>query len=190
MKALEREFSISDRIVAKAKFSYFVFLREFIVAVLLGAIIAVLWVFVEDVNDLLGGDYLTQDILKYVLLGCAGFMIVMLFFEWLARYSKEVLVTEQKFVARFGVLRVRDIQLPLDQIKAVESNQNFVQHLLGFGDIIIMTDAQKPIVIHSIVKPSKFARRITRQKEASAYKINQRNMRLELVPTKKNSTEI
>ncbi len=190
MKALEREFSRSDRIVAKAKFTYLVFLRELFIALLLGGIIAVIWVFMDDINGLLDGEYLTQQILEYVILGCAGFVLILLFFEWFARFSKEVLITDNKFIARFGVLQIHDYQLPLDQIKVVEVHQNFIQHIFGYGAVRIMTDAEKPIVIRSIVQPSKFARRITRQKDAFDYRANQRNMRLELVPTKKNSTEI
>ena len=53
MKTLERKYSKSERVVAKARFSSWVFLRQLLVALLLGGIIAVLWVYGGKIVDFL-----------------------------------------------------------------------------------------------------------------------------------------
>lgn len=182
MKELERSFSKSERIVAKAKYTYWVFLREFLAAAVLGGIIAVLWVFSDQINTLFKKEILTEQILKYVLLGCAGFVVIMTLFEALIRWRKECILTEQKFILRTGVLSVVNVQLPLNEIKSVETHQNMFQRLLGYGNLTVFTDAEKPIEVKWILHPEKFARRITSQKTRTEAGNTERLLRLQLAP--------
>lgn len=183
MKQLEKRFSKTERIVAKAKFTCWVFLREIFVALLLGAIIAVLWVYMPQVNSLLKKEILTEQIMKYVLLGAGGFVLVMTMFEALIHRCKEALITDKKFALRMGVLSVVEEQLPIDQIRSVESAQNFIQRILHYGNVTLITDAIKPIVLKGIIRPERFAERVTKQKARTKNIEDKKLYRLELSPT-------
>lgn len=50
MKALERKYSRTERIVAKGKFSAWVFARTVLLAVILGGLIAVVWIFKDQIE--------------------------------------------------------------------------------------------------------------------------------------------
>ena len=120
MKVLERTFRKSERIVAKAKFTYMVFLREVLIAAILGGIIAVLWIFTPQINELLKQKILTQSILKWAVVGAGAFVVVLGIFEAIAKWHKEAVITDRKFVVRTGIFRLVDIQLPLNKIFSKE----------------------------------------------------------------------
>ena len=186
MKVLERTFRKSERIVAKAKFTYMVFLREVLIAAILGGIIAVLWLFTPQINEILKQKILTQSILKWVIIGAGAFVVVLGIFEAIAKWHKEAVVTDRKFVVRSGIFRLVDIQLPLNQIKSVQVEQNIFQRILGYGRVIIIVDAMNPVVVKGIVSPARFAQCITRQKSRYEYESGNKSFRLELATSVQN----
>lgn len=190
MKELERAFSKSERIVAKAKFSYWVFLREVLVAAILGGLLAVFWIFAPQINALVKKTILTEQVLKYILLGFGCFVLLMTAIEALIRWRKEAIVTEQKFISRTGVLSIQNAQLPVNEIKAVETHQNVFQRMLGYGNLTVITDAEKPIVIKWIIRPEKFARKITSQKSRTETGNNERMLKLQLAPVNYRKSRI
>ena len=180
MKVLERTFRKSERIVAKAKFTYMVFLREVFVAALLGGIIAVLWLFRADINGLLKQEILTERILKFVLIGAGGFVLVLMAIEAVAKWHKEAVITDRKFVVRTGIFRIVDIQLPLNKVELVRVDQNVFQRLLGYGNVRISVDSGDPVTIKGIVSPARFAQCITRQKSRYEYENGNKSFTLQL----------
>ena len=93
MKALERTYRKSERVVSKARFTYVVFLRELLIAAILGGIIAVLYIYKADINKLVGKDIMTDQILQYVTAGCAGLVLILCIIEGISKWQKEVVVT-------------------------------------------------------------------------------------------------
>lgn len=184
MRTLEKTYSKSERIVAKAKFSCWVFWHEILLAVLLGGIIAVLWVFTDDINGFLGKTILSESVLKYAMIGVAAFVAVILIFEGIFRYEKEAIITDKKFVVRMlnKHLGVFEAQMPLEQIKGVKYNQKLVERLFGYGTVEIYTDAADPILIRGITKPNRFvqclSRQVSRKESDMAHNFN-----LQLVPS-------
>ena len=170
MKTLERKYSRSERIVAKARFTYWVFLKQLIVALVLGAIIAVLWLFGEKIVDLINSK-LNQSIelaayftgLKWAILASGLFVFLLVVLQAISLYSKELIVTEDKIVLRYGVLDVQNIIIPLSEIRIVESKQRFMQRLLHTGDINIISDAEQPYHVKGIVAADRLTRRIMKQ---------------------------
>lgn len=57
MRKLERTYSGTERIIARARFSAWAFLREAFIAALLGGIIAVLWIFADDIEGALDPNF-------------------------------------------------------------------------------------------------------------------------------------
>ena len=170
MKTLERKYSKSERIVAKAKFSTWVFLRQLIIAIILGGIIAVLWIFGDKIIDFINNK-LSQHIalsayykgLKWAILGCSGLVLVLVVLQAISLYSKELIVTEDKVIMRYGVFDVQNAIIPLSEIRIVESKQRFFQRLVRTGDINIISDAEKPYVVKGIASADRLTRRIMKQ---------------------------
>lgn len=170
MKALERKYSKTERIVAKAKFSAWAYAKQLIVAIILGGAVGVAWAFDEQVatffRDKLKIALETaalENILKWILLGVACFVLLLVFLQAVAINSKELIVTENKVVMRFGIFSVRNIVLPLTEIRIVESEQNLLQRLVRTGNLVITSDAEKPFKIKGISEADRLARRIMRQ---------------------------
>ena len=170
MKTLERKYSKSERIVAKARFSAWVFLRQVIVGLVLGGIIAVLWIFgakiVDLINSKLGGQvalatYFTG--LKWAILGSGVFVFVLVILQAISLFSKELIITEDKVVFRYGVFDVENAIIPLSEIKIVENKQRFFQRLVGTGDVCIISDAERPYCIKGVVSAERLTRRIMQQ---------------------------
>lgn len=186
MRELERTYSRSERIVAKAKFTYWVYLREVLLAAVLGGILAVIWIFADQIEGLIKIEFLTEAVLKYILLGCAGAVLLAVLMEAVSRYRKEALITQEKFVARSGVVSLKNAQLPINEIKSVETKQMLFQRLLRYGNVTIITDAEKPLIVKWVVQPERFAQKITKQKTRTE-KDENKAMRLTLAPTTKRN---
>lgn len=184
MRTLEKTYSKSERIVAKAKFSCWVFWHEILLAVLLGGIIAVLWIFTENINGFVGKTILTESILKYVMIGAFAFIVVVFIAEALFRYEKEAIITDKKFVVRMlgKHLGVNEAQMPLEQIKGVKFRQRFLERLFRYGTVEIYSDASDPITIKGITQPDRFVQCLSRQVSRKESDMA-RNFNLQLVPT-------
>ena len=171
MRKLERIYSRSDRIVAKAKFTYWVFAGEVITTLILGGIIACLWIFNLKIEQLIDSSitevrYLTETNLKWAILGAGVFMLLVTFLHILAVYSKEVVLTEDKLVYRAGMLGSEVITLQVYEIVNTRVTQGAFQRLLGIGSVEIIGSGFDSYTIKNIVGPDKFARRIMAQATA------------------------
>lgn len=169
MRQLERTYSGTERIVARARFSAWAFLREVFIAVLLGGIIAVLWLFGSDIEKALDPNftgtarYLSPDNLRWAMLGAGAFVVLLALLHALSLYRQEIIVTEDKFLYKSGVASTVNVMLPLNEIRYIDVRQNAIQLLLGYGKIKVITDGEEPFVICNLVRPERFARRIMRQ---------------------------
>ncbi len=185
MKELERKFSKSDRIVARAKFSGWVFASEIVLAAVLGGLVAVLWIFAPQIEGFFTKStevaYLTEQNLKYAVAGCGAFVLIVFVMHVVSVYRKEVILTEDKLVIKSGVTGTFSAIVPIFEVKMVESNQNLVQRALGYGDINVISEAEKPYLIKNVVKPEKLARKIMKQVSSTRSTANNmRNVKLTL----------
>lgn len=184
MRKLERTYSGTERIVARARFSAWAFLREVFIAAVLGALIAVLWVFGDDIEGGLDPNftgeakYLSPENLRWALLGAGVFVVILAVMHAISLYMQEIIVTEDKFLFRSGVGSTVNVMLPLGEIRYIDVRQNAIQLLLGYGKIKIITDGEEPFVIYNLVRPERFARRIMRQ----CSEVRENGPRLRLVP--------
>ena len=129
---------------------------------------------------------MTQSILKWAVVGAGAFVVVLGIFEAIAKWHKEAVITDRKFVVRTGIFRLVDIQLPLNKIELVRVEQNIFQRVLGYGNVHISVDSGNPIVIKGIVSPARFAQCITRQKSRYEYESGNKSFRLELATSVQN----
>ncbi|MDE6302969.1 MAG: PH domain-containing protein [Clostridia bacterium] len=193
MKTLERRYSRSERIIAKAKFSASVYAKTLIIALVLGAIIGVVWAFREQIEALIpkaegAAPILTDDIMHWVLLGAGGVVILSFIIQAITLYAKELIVTEDKVVFRVGVLSVRNTTIPISEIVIIETKQNILQRLCNTGTVSIVSDAEQPYRIKGVKSADRLTRRIMKQVATVKRESDARRMQLQLasyVPKKR-----
>ncbi len=183
MRTLEKKYSRTERIVAKAKFSCWVYMWAVALAVLLGGIIAALWVFRAQIEGLFGNEQvkiLTDANLRWALLGAAGVVLLTVLGISISLYSRELIVTEDKVVYRKGVAAVTNIVIPLSEIRIVETEQNGIQRVFGVGAVTIISDAVQPYRIKGVKGADRLTRRLMRQLGDARKESEGRRMQLQL----------
>ncbi len=167
MKALERKYSKTERIIAKGKFSAWVYASSLLLAAVLGGLVAVVWIYKDKIEGLFTktepAQYLTDTVMKYVLLGAGVIVLLSLLIQSIRLGAKEIVLTEDKVVYREGVINVKTTVVPLNEIKLVETKQNFLQRLVGVGDMLIVSDAVQPYTVKNVRGADRFARKIMEQ---------------------------
>lgn len=185
MKTLERKYSKIERIVAKGKFSAWTFATTALIAAILGGLVAVVWIFKDKIEALFTkttpAQYLTDDVMRWVLLGAAGIVLLSFLIQLIVLKSKELVLTEDKVVYREGFLNVRTVVIPLAEIKMVETKQNVLQRLVGIGNLLIVSDAEQPYLVKGIASADRLSRRIMRQTADMKKASERRGMRMQLV---------
>lgn len=70
-----------------------------------------------------------------------GFFILvgacMIAWPFLARRSTELAITDNRLIAKFGIVSTHSIEIRLDKIEAVRVTQTFIGKFLNFGDILV-----------------------------------------------------
>ena len=167
MKALEKKYSKIDRILCKAKFSSWVFLKEVFLTAFLSGILTVIWVFANQIECFFtkaDKAYILVDWnLRWAVLGIIVFCGFVTLCEYIKLHSKEMIVVEDKIVVREGILAVRNVIIPISEIRIIETQQSGLQRILGTGNLMIVSDAEKPYTIKGITQAEKLSRRIMRQ---------------------------
>ena len=193
MKTLERRYSKSERIIAKAKFSASVYAKSIILALILGAIVGVVWAFREQIEAIIpkaegAAPILTDEIMRWVLLGAGGLVIISFILQAIVLHAKELIVTEDKVVFRAGVLTVKNTTIPISEIVIIETKQNVLQRLFNTGTVSIVSDAEQPYKIKGVKSADRLTRRIMKQVATVKRESDARRMQLQLasyVPKKR-----
>lgn len=167
MKTLEKKYSKLERVVAKGKFSALNYLRTVLIAVILGGIISVVWIFKDSIEGFFTKSetavYLTDEVMRYVLLAAGIVVFISLLIETIRFNSRELVLTPDKLVYREGVFSVHTTTVQLVEVKMVETKQNFIQRILGIGNLLIVSDAQQPYQVKNVKSPDRLSRKIMQQ---------------------------
>ena len=185
MRTLEKKYSKIERVVAKGKFSACVYLRTVFLAAILGGLTAVVWIFKDKIEGLFTknepAQHLTDDVMRWVLLGVGIIVLSSLLIETIRLNSKELVLTPDKVVFREGILNIRTVVIPLCEIKMVETKQNALQRLVGVGGLLIVSDAEQPYLVRGVKSADRMTRRIMRQIADMKKASETRGTRLQLV---------
>lgn len=167
MKTLEKKYSKLERVVAKGKFSTCNFLRTLLIAVVLGGLTAVVWIFKDKIEGLFTQNetavYLTDDVMRYVLFAVGIIVVISFLIEAIRFNSRELVLTPDKLVYREGVFSVHTTTVQLVEVKMVETKQNLIQRILGIGNLLIVSDAQQPYQVKNVKSPDRLSRKIMQQ---------------------------
>ncbi len=165
MKTLDKR---SDRIVAKARFSCLVFIREILLAVVLGGGVGAIWWFNDEIENLIlkhgqPAMYLKDEYMRWAIVAVGALVLLCFIIDAIRIACKKLYLTEDRLVYHVGVINVRTASIPLRAIKSIETKQNPLTALFGVGSLVIVSDATKPYVVKGVVRAERFARRIMRQ---------------------------
>ena len=171
MRRLEKIYSKSDRIIAKGKFTYWIFLSDVILALFLGGIIAVVWIFNLQIERLFLPEatvvkYLTETNLKYAIAVAGGLVLVVFVLRSISFYAREIILTEDKLVFHIGILSREIVTLQVYEIVNTRVNQGAFQSLFNIGSVEFVGSGSDTYVIRHIVAPDRFARRVMAQATA------------------------
>jgi uncharacterized membrane protein YdbT with pleckstrin-like domain len=104
-------------------------------------------------------------------LGAAGFAAIVLLY-FVARYLKwtttDLVLTSDRLVYRSGVIAKRGIEIPLERINTVFSNQSVFERLMRSGDLVVESGGERgQESFKNIPKPAIVQNEIYRQMEAN-----------------------
>jgi uncharacterized membrane protein YdbT with pleckstrin-like domain len=131
-------------------------------ALLAGSLLALI---VAGVND-------WPDVIKITLIG-----ICLAALAWFAgRYARwattNFVVTSDRIVFRAGVVAKRGIEIPLERVNTIFSNQSVVERLLGSGDLVIESGGELGRETFSdIRRPQQVQNEVYRQIEGNQTRI-------------------
>jgi membrane protein YdbS with pleckstrin-like domain len=113
-----------------------------------------------------GGDNAAWKALGFVV-GLAILVAVGFFVQRYARWvSTNFVVTNERLIARRGVVAKKGIEIPLDRINTVFFNQSFFERIIGAGDLGVESAGEGGRETFSdIRKPNMVQHEIYRQKE-------------------------
>ncbi|HRR89398.1 MAG TPA: PH domain-containing protein [Eubacteriales bacterium] len=151
MRYIESHLPKSQRIVAKARFSAWVYLRELFVAAVLGGGIYLLYYF-----KVIGfGD----NLMWYVIAGAAGLVLLLFIQNTLNRMSNELILTENRLIGRRGILSIKMVDVALPNISNTESFAGLFGRMLGYGKVAIKIQDTSHIY-KNVVRPDAFIAKI------------------------------
>ncbi len=128
------------------------------------ALALVVGVYVLASSD--GWNNRVADVLRFVV-GLAILVALGYFAQRYARWaSTNFVVTNERVIARRGVVAKRGVEIPLDRINTVFFNQTFFERIIGAGDLGIESAGEGGReTFTDIRKPSLVQHEIYRQKE-------------------------
>ncbi|MDR3216697.1 MAG: PH domain-containing protein [Clostridiaceae bacterium] len=157
MRYIENRLPPQERIVAKARFSAWVFMREVLLAAVLGVGIYLAYKYADiDIN-----------IIYYIAAGSGGLVLLSLIQHIISRAGYELLLTEKRLAGRIGFFNLSYIDTQLAQINNLYTKASLLGRIFGYGKVFV-TIQDKEFVYKNVVRPdafiSKVSRTITRSK--------------------------
>jgi len=86
-----------------------------------------------------------------------GLLSLLFFTSEAIRYATSIYgITSQRVIARTGVLRIKTIEILLNQVETVEVDQTFIGRILGFGTVIITGTGGTNEYLRDLKAPGQF----------------------------------
>ena len=85
---------------------------------------------------------------------------------WLRYRSTELVVTNRRVIAKFGVIRRRTLEMNLDKIESLQVEQSFWGRVLGFGTLLVRGTGSSLEPIPGIGQPIEFRKAVIEASDA------------------------
>ena len=82
--------------------------------------------------------------------------VVALLWPYLARRTTELVLTDRRAIAKFGLLTTSAVEIRLDKVESVRVTQGLLGRLLNYGDIVITGTGSTHDPIRDIASPMAF----------------------------------
>jgi len=148
-----------------ARISLWKFSFYFLVGgVLIAALIPTL--FVELTSTSTGSE--TKTGVTYAV-GLLLLLAVLLFiWPYIARWSTELVITDKRLIAKYGVVSTHSIEIRFDKIETVRVTQGLVGKVFKYGDITVTGTGSTFDPIRSIANPMAFRAALNQAMELNA----------------------
>ncbi|MDR2634496.1 MAG: PH domain-containing protein [Clostridiales bacterium] len=157
MRYIENRLPAKERIVAKAKFSAWVFMREVLLAAVLAAGIFLAYTYL----------HIELQIVYYLAGAGGGFVLLVLILHIISRAGYEFLLTEKRLTGRIGFFNLCYMDTQLAQVNNLFSRASLLGRIFGYGTVYV-TIQNNTFRYKNVVRPdafvSKVSRTITRSK--------------------------
>jgi uncharacterized membrane protein YdbT with pleckstrin-like domain len=94
-----------------------------------------------------------------------GLSLLILAAPILDRIGTELAITNQRVVAKFGVIRRQTVELRLGRVEGLAVDQGILGRLLGYGSVILAGTGTTQTPIHQIADPIAFRQAVYRTQE-------------------------
>jgi uncharacterized membrane protein YdbT with pleckstrin-like domain len=97
-------------------------------------------------------------------------LLAVLLFIWpyIARWSTELVITDKRLIAKYGVVSTHSIEIRFDKIETVRVTQGLVGKVLKYGDIVVTGTGSTFDPIRSIANPMAFRAALNQAMELNA----------------------
>jgi uncharacterized membrane protein YdbT with pleckstrin-like domain len=92
--------------------------------------------------------------------------LVVIAWPLIARRSTEVVITNKRLIAKFGVVSTQSVEIRLDRIESVRVNQSLIGRILNYGDIVVTGTGSTFDPIPNIARPMQFRTALNQAMEA------------------------
>lgn len=151
MRYIEEHVSAKERIIAKAQYSKWVFLREVILLIVLGGACAALYFLVDAV----------KDYFWYIVGGCGGIFLISLLAHIFQRSGQELVLTSTKLIGKRGFFNIKVVSTQLSQVTNLEARSSILGRIFGYGTIYVTTQS-RTYSYGPIIQPAKFVNAVNR----------------------------
>lgn len=79
----------------------------------------------------------SENGMRWVVLIVLLLELLILVWPFVARRSTELVITDKRLIAKYGVISVQSIEIRFDKIESVRVTQGLSGRLLNFGDIVV-----------------------------------------------------
>jgi uncharacterized membrane protein YdbT with pleckstrin-like domain len=82
--------------------------------------------------------------------------VILLAWPFIARRTTELVITDKRLIAKFGVVSTQSIEIRFDKIESVKVKQGLLGRILNYGDIIVTGTGSTFDPIRHIASAMKF----------------------------------
>lgn len=152
MGYIENHLPQNERIIAKARKSPVILMRELLVLLLCGGFIALFLLYF----------HWNMDKLIWVIIACAAVFLLFFLNSLFKIISLQLMVTANRFVSRENIIAVKAFETHLANIDGVEVKYNIFGRIFNMGNIEIITHSTRH-TFKNIGRPDQFAALLNKQ---------------------------
>jgi uncharacterized membrane protein YdbT with pleckstrin-like domain len=100
-----------------------------------------------------------------ILAVCAVLLVV---WPFIARRATELVVTDRRFIAKYGLVSTHSIEIRFDKIETVRVSQSLLGKMLNYGDIVVTGTGSTFDPIRNVANAMKFRMALNQAMDAKS----------------------